>query len=93
LVTLSYPTFRDATRVYSLVVMPVRRKKEHGCVSESYMLGDGMRLTVEHAPRFSAKRLAALATDPKVLEAATKMHAQIMSRFDQRGENPQKETP
>ena len=65
-----YPTLRDMTRRYSLSVQPVTVREDGVTV---YTPTEGYRATIEDAPRYSARRLEALAADPAVLELAARM--------------------
>lgn len=69
-----YPTLRDMARRYSLSVQPVTVREDGIMV---YTPVEGYRSTLENAPRYSAKRLEALAADPTVLELAARMVEQV----------------
>ena len=69
-----YPSLRDMARRYSLSVQPVSVRDDGMTV---YTPTEGYRASIEDAPRYSAKRLEALATDPTVLGLADRMVAQI----------------
>jgi hypothetical protein len=73
-VDVSYPTFRDVARRYSLSVQPVTVRPDGISV---YVPVEGYRATVENAPRFNARRLEALAADPAVLALADQMVARV----------------
>lgn len=78
-VTVSYPTFPDMRRAYSVSVQPTTFEHWDGGVVARYVPTEGYRAVVEDAPRYSAKRLDALATDPRVLEVARALHARILA--------------
>lgn len=62
-VEIWYPTLRDMARRYSLSVQPVTVREDGITV---YTPVEGYRAVIEDAPRYSAKRLEALAADPAV---------------------------
>ena len=69
-----YPTLRDMARRYSLSVQPVTVRGDGMTV---YTPVEGYRASIEDAPRFNARRLEALASDPAVLGLMDRMVAQI----------------
>jgi hypothetical protein len=80
-VTVSYPTFADGERVYALHVQPTSFEAWDGGVVHRYTPSEGMRARLSPAPRYSAKTLDALVTDPYVLTLAADMHARIVARL------------
>ena len=78
IVTVSYPTFADMRRVYSLHVQPTRIETRDGATIYRYTPSEGYRMTIEEAPRYSARRLDALATDPHVFAMAEGLHAHVL---------------
>jgi len=79
IVTVSYPTFADMRRVYSLHVQPTRIERHDGATIYRYTPSEGYRVTIEDAPRYSARRLDALATHPDVIAVAESLHARVVS--------------
>ena len=73
-VEIWYPTIRDMARRYSLSVQPVSVRDDGITV---YTPVEGYRSTVENAPRFNARRLEALASDPEVLGLVARMVEQV----------------
>ena len=69
-----YPILRDVPRRYSLSVQPVSVRDDGMTV---YTPVEGYRSFIEHAPRFNARRLEALASDPHVLELAAQIVEQV----------------
>jgi hypothetical protein len=69
-----YPTLRDMARRYTLSVQPVTVRGDGMTV---YTPVEGYRSTLENAPRFNARRLEALASDPAVMELAARMVEQV----------------
>ena len=65
------------SKSYRLTVVPVERRWNYtdGTVTESIKAYSGYTVFVEDAPRFSRKRLEALAADLKVLERVVEMAA------------------
>ena len=80
-VTVSYPTFADMERVYSLSVQPTSFEAFDGGVVHRYTPSEGMRARIMDAPRYSAKTPDSLVTDPRVLSLAADMHARIVARL------------
>ena len=78
IVTVSYPTFADMRRVYSLHVQPTRIETRDGATIYRYTPSEGYRMTIEEAPRYSARRLDALAADPHVFAMAEGLHAHVL---------------
>ena len=79
IVTVSYPTFADMRREYSISVQPTRIEcGDYGTVYR-YNPREGYRMTLEAAPRYSARRLDALAADPATLAFAERMHANVLA--------------
>ena len=79
IVTVSYPTFADMRRAYSLHVQPTRIVIRDNAAIYHYTPSEGYRMLIEEAPRYSARRLEALAADPNVLAVAERMHALVVS--------------
>lgn len=79
IVTVSYPTFADMRRAYTLHVQPTRIERHDGATIHRYTPSEGYRMTIEDAPRYSARRLDALAADPAVLVVAERLHAHVVS--------------
>ena len=76
-VTVSYPTTNGLQRVYSLHVQPIeRREHTDGYTVEYYTPSRGYRYALESAPRYSRKRLEALAADPYTFERARRIFDQ-----------------
>lgn len=69
-----YPILRDVPRWYSFSVQLVTVRGDGMTV---YTPTEGYRSFIEHAPRFSAKRLEALAADPHVLALAEQIVEQV----------------
>lgn len=73
-VSVSYPTVNGLPRVYSVHVQPIeRREHTDGATIECYVPSRGYRSALESAPRYSRKRLEALAEDPAVRNLARGM--------------------
>ena len=68
--TVRYPTAKDVKRQYTLDVQPYESvtsvTHSDGYVVHCYTPSRGYRCVIEEAPRFSAKRLDALTSDPRV---------------------------
>jgi len=78
-VTVSYPTINGLRRVYSVSAQPTRFETwDHGTIAR-YVPSEGYRAVIEEAPRYSARKLDALAADPAVLATAERMHARILA--------------
>ena len=79
-VSVSFPTFADMDKVYALHVQPVRlREYSDGHTIEHYNPRRGYRTTLETAPRYSRKRLEALAEDPATFERARGIFARVVA--------------
>lgn len=79
-VSVSFPTFADMARVYTLHVQPVRvHEHSDGHTIERYNPRRGYRMTLETATRYSRKRLEALAEDPATFERARGMFARVVA--------------
>ena len=79
IVTVSYPTINGLRRVYSVSAQPTTFEAwDHGTIAH-YVPSEGYRMTIEESPRYSARRLDALAADPAVRAAAERMHARILA--------------
>lgn len=78
-VSVSFPTFADMSRVYTLHVQPMRLEQYDGHTIERYNPRRGYRTTLETAPRYSRKRLEALAADPDTFERARGMFARVVA--------------
>lgn len=76
-----YPTLRDMARRYTLSVQPVTVRGDGMTV---YTPSEGYRAVIEDAPRFNARRLEALTTDPQVLELAARMVARVRADEEER---------
>ena len=72
-VTVSYPTLPGANRTYMVHVQPLTVESHDGYSVERYSPHRGYRTTLEAAPRYSRKRLEALAEDPAVRDLARGM--------------------
>ena len=65
---VTFPTFTDGPRRYSLHVQPVERVTySDGYSVDRYTPSEGYRVSIEDAPRYSRKRLETLTTHPDVL--------------------------
>lgn len=65
--TVRYPTASDVKRQYTLDVQPYESVTySDGYVVHRYTPSRGYRCVIEESPRFSAKRLDALTSDPRV---------------------------
>ena len=80
-VTVSYPTFPDMRRAYSLAVQPTRFETDDYGTIARYVPAEGRRVYIEDAPRYSARKLESLAADPAVLAVAEQLHAAIVDKF------------
>jgi hypothetical protein len=78
-VTVSYPTVAGLTRAYSLHVQPMTLEARDGYTMERYEPRRGYRSTLEAAPRYSLKRLEALAESPDTFTLARAMFARCMA--------------
>jgi hypothetical protein len=74
-VTVSYPTVAGLTRAYSLHVQPMTLEAGDGYTMERYEPRRGYWSTLEAAPRYSRKRLEALAESPDTFTLARAMFA------------------
>lgn len=78
-VTVSYPTVAGLERVYSVSVQPMEvTRDEHGTL-ERYNPRRGYRWKLETAPRYSRKRLEALAEDPDTMDKARNMFRRCLA--------------
>jgi hypothetical protein len=79
-VSVSFPTFADMERVYSVHVQPIE-KRDHGdgYTIEVYEPRRGYRWKLETAARYSRKRLEALAEDPDTFEKARNMFRRVLA--------------
>lgn len=78
-VSVSFPTFADMAKVYALHVQPMRLEQYDGHTIERYEPRRGLRMTLETAPRYSRKRLEAIAEDPATFEKARALGQIILS--------------
>jgi hypothetical protein len=78
-VSVSFPTFADMAKVYALHVQPMRLEQYDGHTIERYEPRRGYRTTLETAPRYSRKRLEAIAEDPATFERARGMFARVVA--------------
>jgi len=75
---VTFPTFRDSPRRYSLHVQPLEEiTREDGWTVTRYTPSEGYRINIEDAPRYSRKRLEALATHPDVLATVERIAERI----------------
>ena len=75
---VAFPTFTDGPRRYSLHVQPEERVTyPDGYTVTRYTPTDGYRVAIEEAPRYSRKRLEALATHPDVLATVERVAERI----------------
>ena len=78
-VSVSFPTFADMAKVYALHVQPMTLEQYDGHTIERYEPRRGYRTTLETAPRYSRKRLEAIAADPATFELARGMFARVVA--------------
>lgn len=79
-VSISYPTCSGLPRVYSLHVQPIEwQRYSDGAVIKRYTPSRGYRSRLQDAPRFNARELERLATDPATLERAETMIARVLA--------------
>jgi hypothetical protein len=77
-VYLTFPTCTGLARVYSLHVQPMEtRTYSDGHSVEVYEPRRGYRVRLEDAPRYSRKRLEALAADPATLALAERIAERV----------------
>ena len=77
-VYLTFPTCTGLARVYSLHVQPTeRRTYSDGAVIDVYTPSRGYRVRLEESPRYSRKRLEALAVDPATLALAQQIAERV----------------
>jgi hypothetical protein len=78
--TVSYPTAKDVKRQYSLHVQPYESvTSSDGYVMTRYTPSRGYRCAIEESPRFSAKRLDALTSDPRVTSMVQQMVDRVIA--------------
>lgn len=78
-VTVSYPTVAGLERVYGVSVQPMTLEPRDGYTVERYSPHRGYRWKLEAAPRYSRKRLEALAEDPDTLDKARNMFRRCLA--------------
>lgn len=78
-VTVSYPTLTGLDRVYSVSVQPMTLEAGDGYTMERYNPRRGYRWKLETAPRYSRKRLEALAADPDTMDKARNMFRRCLA--------------
>ena len=78
-VSVSFPTFADMAKAYSVHVQPMTLEKGNGYTMERYEPRRGYRMTLETDTRYNRKRLEALAEDPATFERARGMFARVVA--------------
>lgn len=78
-ISVSFPTFADMAKVYSLHVQPMRLEQYDGHTIERYDPRRGYRTTLETAARYSRKRLEALAEEPDTFEKARNIFRRVLA--------------
>jgi len=75
---VTFPTCTGLERVYSLHVQPTeRRTYSDGAVIDVYTPSRGYRVRLEESPRYSRKRLEALAAAPETLALAQQIAERV----------------
>ena len=78
--TVRYPTAKDVKRQYTLDVQPHEPVTySDGYVVHLYTPSRGYRCVIEESPRFSAKRLDALTSDPRVTSMVQQMVDRVIA--------------
>lgn len=78
-VSVSFPTFADMAKVYSLHVQPMTLEKGNGYTMERYEPRRGYRWQLETATRYSRKRLEQLAADDLTMDKAQAMFRRVLA--------------
>jgi hypothetical protein len=78
-ITVSYPTLPGANRTYMVHAQPLTVESHDGYTVERYSPHRGYRMRLEAAPRYSRRRLEALAESPDTFALARGMFDRVLA--------------